>query len=762
VPILTEDANDEPGIENILHDTLTLPRKIKGGTQSADSKAAFEGYVEFYGYHSLAEGWCFSGWITRQENIADYINRTIATFNNDRIEAEVLSLTFPRSDITSWDAIGFLIFLKAPFGSTDSLQTLGFCFDDGIKTIPPVEGAHALAETTLSAHLGYVLSLAEPGLPRETMDVTLNGRPEDALQGYIEYLGYHSAAAGWFFAGWINRGWGADRTPDRILVSFEDGELRGNAIATLYNRADLPADAKGAIFFLPGTGRVRGALKELALCFGDTRVTLTPIDNTRKLRDAELTTQLKANLGQALPGLNGVRLKNILKRRPYSGEDTLETLSPSLFLYIDHAILCGPRGLVLMGWMLARPDEMPTLRVHCGSRISLLQPQTFVKIDRQDVLEQFTKHGFDDTACGFIAYLPEAVEPDARIYIEAETHRYEIGYRNIPAPVPSGMAAIRQLLGSVDVRFGDLAPAFDHVLGPAVEAMNEERLSKRVGRQVVEFGAVPRTPKFSVIVPLYGRLDFVEYQMGLFSARPENAEVEWVFVLDDPPKRREAQHLFAAVYERFQIPFRTVLLERNLGFAPANNVGMEYCHGEYLVYLNSDVFPGTADWLDRLASRLEEDPELGVVGPLLLFEDGAVQHRGMYFEQLEEYGNWFFCQHLDKGLRYSGNGEMEYFISITGACMMLRRDLAMQIGGFDETYVIGDFEDSDLCLKLVTQGYKCGVDPSVVLYHLERKSQLSGALTWRANLTAYNAWQHERRWAKTIAQKQMHEFKVPE
>ena len=385
-----------------------------------------------------------------------------------------------------------------------------------------------------------------------------------------------------------------------------------------------------------------------------------------------------------------------------------------------------------------------------------------MKIDRQDVLEQFTKHGFDDPACGFIAYLPEAVEPDARIYIEAETHRYEIGYRNIPAPVPSGMAAIRQLLGSVDVRFGDLAPAFDHVLGPAVEAMNQERLSKRVGRQVVEFGAVPRTPKFSVIVPLYGRLDFVEYQMGLFSARPENAEVEWVFVLDDPPKRREAQHLFAAVYERFQIPFRAVLLERNLGFAPANNVGMEYCHGEYLVYLNSDVFPGTADWLDRLALRLEEDPELGVVGPLLLFEDGAVQHRGMYFEQLEEYGNWFFCQHLDKGLRYSGNGEMEYFISITGACMMLRRELAMQVGGFDETYVIGDFEDSDLCLKLVTQGYKCGVDPSVVLYHLERKSQLSGALTWRANLTAYNAWQHERRWAKTIAQKQMHEFKVPE
>ena len=86
--------------------------------------------------------------------------------------------------------------------------------------------------------------------------------------------------------------------------------------------------------------------------------------------------------------------------------------------------------------------------------------------------------------------------------------------------------------------------------------------------------------------------------------------------------------------------------------------------------------------------------------------------------------------------------------------MVLRRDLANQVGGFDELYAIGDFEDSDLCLKLQALGYTCAVDPNVRLYHLERKSQLSGALTWRSNLTAYNAWQHERRWAETIAEKQ--------
>ena len=73
------------------------------------------------------------------------------------------------------------------------------------------------------------------------------------------------------------------------------------------------------------------------------------------------------------------------------------------------------------------------------------------------------------------------------------------------------------------------------------------------------------------------------------------------------------------------------------------------------------------------------------------------------------------------------------------------------MGGFDEIYAIGDFEDTDLCLKLQAVGYRCVVDPSVHLYHLERKSQASSASAWRLNLTIYNAWQHQRRWANSIA-----------
>ena len=82
--------------------------------------------------------------------------------------------------------------------------------------------------------------------------------------------------------------------------------------------------------------------------------------------------------------------------------------------------------------------------------------------------------------------------------------------------------------------------------------------------------------------------------------------------------------------------------------------------------------------------------------------------------------------------------------------MVLTRELALRLGAFDEVYAIGDFEDSDLCLRLRSMGLRCAIYPRVKLFHLERKSQVKAAAGWRMNLTLYNAWCHERRWHETI------------
>jgi hypothetical protein len=187
----------------------------------------------------------------------------------------------------------------------------------------------------------------------------------------------------------------------------------------------------------------------------------------------------------------------------------------------------------------------------------------------------------------------------------------------------------------------------EETIGPAVAAMNAERLARPRPADELDFGTPPAAPRVSVVVPLHGRVDFMELQLGLFSARPD-PEVELIYVLDDPRRREEAERLAIAAEARFALPFRLILLEEKWGFAPACNEGARRARGDHVCLLNSDVFPLGTEGLGFLAplrARLDADPKLGAVGPLLLFEDGTVQHQGMHFERVHGLPPWPFPIH---------------------------------------------------------------------------------------------------------------------
>jgi GT2 family glycosyltransferase len=110
--------------------------------------------------------------------------------------------------------------------------------------------------------------------------------------------------------------------------------------------------------------------------------------------------------------------------------------------------------------------------------------------------------------------------------------------------------------------------------------------------------------------------------------------------------------------------------------------------------------------------------------------------------------------HPGRGLPPATNGTGHRPVrvpAITAACLMVSAALYRQVGGLDEDYVVGDFEDSDFCLKLFEIGRPCHVAPWISLVHLERQSQrLDGDNDWRQALTLYNAWLHTRRWSDVI------------
>ena len=88
------------------------------------------------------------------------------------------------------------------------------------------------------------------------------------------------------------------------------------------------------------------------------------------------------------------------------------------------------------------------------------------------------------------------------------------------------------------------------------------------------------------------------------------------------------------------MPFRVVQLTRNAGYATANNLGASVARGRLLLFFNSDMIPDRPGWLERMASFYDGTPDIGALGPKLLFEDDSVQHAGMYFERESSSGQW--------------------------------------------------------------------------------------------------------------------------
>jgi GT2 family glycosyltransferase len=585
-----------------------------------------------------------------------------------------------------------------------------------------------------------------PRQPAPTPRETPRGR------GHVDFFGYHMPSRGWIFCGWVTTDHVVLDAMADITVYFEDGEFSGQALMASHVRDDLGNIGLGIVLHIEALGEPLGALLSVSIAAQGANWTITPAQRAPFLRDQTLANAVLPVIAMLVPGNTRQHLTMLASRRGYSGTNTLSELRDRVFLEIDEAILCPPNGLALVGWAMFEPTRLRSIRVQCGHISTELLLDQCVRMDRHDVLESVgVPNGLQELRNGFVAYLPNALLPDEPAYIEVETQRGEVAHRGVPRTKLRGLAAIRFLLDRVDVRYGEVAPAFDHVFGPAVTALNRDRLSGQQRFGTIDFGPQPISPTLTVIVSLYGRLDFMEYQFGFMSRHEPGIVVEYIYVLDEPSRLREAEALCGSLYERFRIPLRLIELARNVGFGPANNAGLGIARGEFVCFLNSDVFAGSPDWMERLVGRLRADPFLGAVGPLLLFEDDCVQHQGMVFEKLPEFASWQFPMHSRKGWRRPQETGLQNCLAITGACMVMRTNMARQLGGFDEAYIIGDFEDSDLCLKLRDRGMDCAVDMDVFLYHLERQSQAGSEQRWRMNLTLCNAWTHQRRWGETLA-----------
>nr|NNM89685.1 glycosyltransferase [Bacilli bacterium] len=231
----------------------------------------------------------------------------------------------------------------------------------------------------------------------------------------------------------------------------------------------------------------------------------------------------------------------------------------------------------------------------------------------------------------------------------------------------------------------------------------------RVRRELIDH------PKVSIIIPMKDKVELIRQCME--SLRRSTYDQYEVIIVDNGSEQEETLTYLASLTDakvvRYAIPFN---------YSRLNNWAVKEATGDYLVFLNNDIEVITPDWLEEMLA-IGQREEVGVVGARLLYPDERIQHAGIILGiggvagHFHKYANRRFNGY------FSSLADIRNFSAVTGACMLMRKSVFVEVGGFNEEDLAVAFNDVDLCLRIREKGYLCVATPYAELYHHESISR---------------------------------------
>src|SRR5205085_5932372 len=217
--------------------------------------------------------------------------------------------------------------------------------------------------------------------------------------------------------------------------------------------------------------------------------------------------------------------------------------------------------------------------------------------------------------------------------------------------------------------------------------------------------------KISIIIATRDRIELLSRCIETLIAKTSYHDYE-IVIVDNDSTTPEAQHFFTHTLHR------VLRYEGPFNFSAMNNLAVEQTDSPWLLFLNNDVEIIESEWLTAMVEHVQR-PEVGAVGARLLYPDEKIQHAGVIMgvggiaeHAFKNFGaeDAGVCRQLQVTRNYS---------AVTGACLLTRREVFQQIGGFDEAHLPVTFSDVDLCLKMRRAGYLIVYTPFAKLIHHE-------------------------------------------
>lgn len=222
----------------------------------------------------------------------------------------------------------------------------------------------------------------------------------------------------------------------------------------------------------------------------------------------------------------------------------------------------------------------------------------------------------------------------------------------------------------------------------------------------------------SIVLVNYNTLDLIQQCLEYLNHLADSP-VSRIVIVDNGSTDGSRQWLQSLNKERYHV----LLSDRNLGFAGGCNLGIQHTTSNYILLLNTDAFL-SADALAVLTRYLDEHPDVGIVGPQLLYPDGSWQRSTGLIPSprsamLDALGITSMRRVIARLLwQWTGRWWFPYPVEyLDGACMLLRRDMLNQIGGLDERFFFY-MEDADLCYRARQRGWQVFYVPQSRVVHL--------------------------------------------
>lgn len=215
------------------------------------------------------------------------------------------------------------------------------------------------------------------------------------------------------------------------------------------------------------------------------------------------------------------------------------------------------------------------------------------------------------------------------------------------------------------------------------------------------------TPLVSIVIPVYNQ--WKTTRACLISIHETVTTIPYEVIIADDGSQDDTRFLAELAPGVHQ-----VINIENLGFLRNCNKAARHARGKYLVLLNNDT-QVQPDWLASLVELAEHDERVGVVGSMLLYPDGHLQEAGGIIWR--DGSGWNYGR-LDFPERpeYNYLKEVDY---ISGACILVRKSMWDEIGGFDERFAPAYYEDTDLAFEARRRGYQVLYQPLSRVVHLE-------------------------------------------